>query len=215
MKLICVFIFTLSMFAQLPSFAQLQMDRSKIMDKRLDKIDFYHLGGGIDFAGNENLKFGLKFYVGIGSNRNLYNIDLGLKLISSNLIKISEAEYISSYYMPFFISGSLNFFRRKRSCIYMGAELSYCIALGSNHHVNDKLMEKDKFSIANNYFSWQGKLGLRHSCWDFSFFFENDLSPALNQRYVYESVEYDYLKLYDSIFERSRIGLSITYNFRF
>lgn len=210
-----VFITTFSMFIRLTSFAQLQTDRDKIMKERLDKINFYHFGAGIEVAGNKNFTLGSKCYVGVGSSRNLYNVDLGFKFLCSNLIRFSTEEYISSCYMPMFLSGSLNFFRRKLRSVYVGGELSYCIALGSNHHINDQYTEKDKCSIARSHLSWQGKLGFRHKYWNFYLFYENDLSPAMDQRFVYESVEYDYAKVYDSIFERSRVGVSATYNFSF
>lgn len=210
-----IYIFILSILISCPSYAQSQKERRRIMDNRLDKIEFYHLGIGLDVSGNENYILSPKIYVGIGSNRNLYNLDLGLKLSCSNIKRSTPKEYISSYYLPFFLSGNLNFIRWEKKCIYAGAEISYNIALGSRHHVNRIIADTDQRSIADNHPAWQGKLGFRNKYWDFTIYYENDLSPALNQKFVYESISYDYLQLYNSIFERSRLGISVSYNFRF
>lgn len=210
------YIYTILLFMLTSSaFAQSHKERSKTLNRRLEKVEYYHIGVGMDVAGNENYTFSPKVYVGLGSCRNFYNIDLGFKIASSNLLKSSDAEYISYSFMPFFLSGSVNVVRWKQNCFYVGAELAYNVALGSRHHVNDINVAADDHSISQNHVSWQGQLGFRHKSWGVAVYYENDLSPALDQKYVYESPDYNYLKVYDSIFERSRIGLSVTYNFRF
>lgn len=195
--------------------AQTGIDRAKSLDMRLNKIQYYHVGVGMDIAGNQNYMIVPKVFVGIGSNRTLYNFDFGLKLKCSNIIRFTDSEYISNYNMPFFLAGSLNVIRWKKNCLYVGAEGAYNIALSSSHSINNKRIDTETHNISRSYFSLQGRIGFRYRNIDFSVYYENDLSPSLEQKYVYESTEYDYFKLHDSIFERCRIGLSVTYNFRF
>lgn len=213
MKLL--FISILSVCACFLSFAQVSIDRDKVLDKRLDKINFYHIGTGLEIAGNHNYMLSPKVYLGFGSPRNLLNVDIGLKLSFNNPVRSANSEYIRFYSMPFFLSGSINAVKWKQNAIYVGAEVAYNIALGSGYHSSNHTAEDNAGSVAKSHASWQGKMGYRYKNWDLSFFYEDDLSPAIDQKKVYESAEYDYDMLHESIFERWRLGMSITYNFRF
>lgn len=210
-----LFVALITLFAFLSSSAQAQIDRNKILDKRLDKIFFYHVGTGLEIGGHQNYMLSPKVYLGVGSNRNLFNADVGFKISFYNPVKPSDSEYIRYYTMPVFMSGSINAIRWKQNAIFFGAEITYNFELGSGHHCSVLQTEDDSHSVAKSHASWQGKLGYRHKSWEFSAFYEHDLSPAVNQKYVYESIDYNYDNLYDSIFERWRLGMSVTYNFRF
>lgn len=196
-------------------YAQSEVNREKILTRRLDKIEFYHLGIGGDMAINKNYGFGPKIYFGVGSTRNLLNADLGLKLMFVNPWLDSRSEYVRWYTLPIFVSGSVNAIRWKRNSVYIGGEIDYNTALGSGHHRTNTASNPETQDIASNHFSWQGKLGFRSEYWDIALFYENDMAPALNQKYIYESSDYDYITLHASIFERWRIGVGVAYNFRF
>lgn len=200
-----IFIIMLFCCFHLTSSAQSKLEREKILDRRLDKIEYYHVGIGTDAAINRNYQLCPKVFIGIGSNRNLFNADAGLKLSLSNVFETGDGEYIRHSSIPVYIAGSINAVRWKQKSLYAGAELSCHIALGSNKAA----------SIANNHFACQGKFGFRNTDWDFSVYYEYDLSPAIDQKYIYESPAYDYFKVYNSIFERWRIGVSASYYFRF
>ena len=213
MKHLLVILTTIFVF--LSASAQDHIDRDKILDKRLDKIFFYHFGTGLEIAVHQNYMLSPKVYLGVGSNRNLFNADVGFKISFYNPVNPSDSEYIRYYTMPVFLSGSINAIRWKQNAIFVGGEIAYNFALGAGHHSSVLQTEDDSHSIAKSHISWQGKLGYRHKSWDFSAFYEHDSSPAINQKYVYESIDYNYDNLYDSIFERWRWGMSVTYNFRF
>lgn len=215
MNLKYLYINTIFLLLSSYSYAEIYNERLRILDKRINKVQFYHLGVGIDISYNNNYLFAPKVFIGIGSNRNLYNLDVGVKIECSNLFGTRSEEYIRYYHMPFFLSASLNAIRWKDNSFYIGAEILYNISLGSTHHVKKAYKVTSNQNVSNNHVSCQVKLGFRCKCWDFSTYYENDFSPALDQKYVYESIEYDYLKVYPSIFERSRIGVCFAYNFRF
>lgn len=206
--------FIIALFMQFPTCIY-GREREKVLTHRLDKIEFYHFGIGGDVAINKNYEFGPKVYVGLGSARNLLNADFGLKLMFANPWRNSRHEYVRWYSLPIFVSGSLNAIRWKRNSVYFGGEIAYNLSLGSGHHRLISTSDPDTQNIASNHFSWQGKLGFRSEYWDFALFYEHDLAPALNQKYIFESSDYIYSNLHDSIFERWRIGVSVTYNFRF
>lgn len=215
MRQIVYYIIILLCCMSITSAAQSKLERDEILDRRLDKIEYYHVGVGMDAAMNKNYQLCPKVFMGIGSNRNLFNADAGLKLSLSNLFGKSSDEYISYYFLPIFVAGSMNAVRWRQKSLYIGAEIVYNIALGSNPASTNQQSDADAASVTKNHFACQGKLGLRNKDWDFSVYYEYDLSPAIDQKYVYESPAYDYFKVYDSIFERWRIGVSATYKFRF
>lgn len=195
--------------------AQTPEECRRALKKRLDKIDYYHVGVGLDIAANCNYQLAPKMYVGIGSERNLFNINLGLKAAIVNPARASRTEYIRYYALPLFAEASANVFRWKGGSAYIGGGVSYVAALGADHHVGNGLTTHESYAIVNDRFSWHGSLGLRIRSWDVSGYYEYDLSPAFDQKYVYESFDYDYYELYNSIFERWRVGVSLVYNFRF
>ena len=196
------------------SSARTQIDRNRILDERLNRIDFYHIGVGVDVAAKQNYMLAPKVYAGIGSNRNLINADFGIKVALSNPFGYAGKEHIRCCAIPLFVSGSLNAVRWRQNSAYVGAEISYSLPVSSSHF-GGGISGTARHTLASAHFSWQGKVGIKCRCWDFSVFYENDLSPAINQKYVYESPSFDYFTLRESIFERWRLGISISYSFRF
>lgn len=189
--------------------------REKFLKHRLERIDFYHLGIGADAAVKNNYEFGPKVFIGIGSTHNLVNADFGLKLMLANPWRNYGSEYCRWFSLPIFVSGSINALRWKRNSIYVGAEIAYKIGMGSGYHTLDSSYDRDTKNIATNHFSCQGKLGYRSEYWGLALYYEYDLAPALDQKYVYESPSYNYPTIHDSVFERWRVGVSVEYNFRF
>lgn len=214
MKRLFVFISFLVLVMPI-AYAHSAKNRNNILYNRLNKIEFYHFGIGGDIAINKNYGFGPKVYIGVGSTRNLLNADFGLKLLVTNPWRDAGTDYVRWFSMPIFVSGSINAIRWKRNSVYVGAEIAYNVALGSGYHGVNSTNNPDSQNVASNHSSGQGKLGFRNEFWDFSLYYEDDLAPALNQKYIYESPNYDYSAIRESIFERWRIGVSVAYNFRF
>ena len=55
------------------------------------------------------------------------------------------------------------------------------------------------------------KLGVRLSRMDINIHYCYDLSPAINQKYIFETAKFDYDYVKANLYERYRIGLSISY----
>lgn len=204
-------ILLLLLISLLPGLAQIQQDQNAIRQQRFSMIEYYHFGVGIEAGMNKNLLLGPKVYVGIGSFRNLFNADIGLKLLWMNPFLPSKEESVSLLQLPLFISASVNFLRWQNGAAYFGGTMAYHLSLGASHHINDGNTTYSDSQLANNHASAEVKLGIRLNNWDISLFGQRDLAPAFNQKYVYETAGYDYNVLYNTIFERLRFGMSVNY----
>lgn len=183
------------------------------LQHRLTRIDLYHVSIGIEGATNVNAMYGVRTSVGIGSRRHLMNADLGLGLRGWNYLFHSKDNYLRMFQMPFFISTNINPIRWANGCVYLGGEASMQFALHNstatllpNHAGHD-------ISAINNYASVRGKVGVMLGQMKIAVFYERDLDPLCNQKYMYESGLYDFESMRSSLYEHSRLGLSLTYQF--
>ena len=199
----------------LPVTAQTPQEKDALRRQRFCKIDFYHVGAGVDLGVNKNLLLGPKIYGGVGSYRNWLCADVGLKLLRLNPTGSADKERVSVWQLPVFVTVSANVLRWQQNAVYVGAELDYHLKLGASHHLaeGDVTVSDDK--LARNHASAGLRLGLRLNRWDVSLFCERDLAPAIDQKHVYESADYDYDALHDAIFERLRFGVTLSYLFPF
>ena len=201
--------------AFLPAVAQTPQEKDALRQKRFSKIEYYHVGAGIEAGFNKNLLVGPKVYAGIGSYRNLLCVDAGLKLLWLNPAGSADKERVSMWQLPVFAAVSANLLRWQKNALYVGGELDYHLILSATHHLpvnNATVSDKD---LGSKYASASLRLGLRMDRWDVSLFCERDLAPAFEQKYVYETPAYDYDALHDAIFERMRFGVSLSYTFPF
>lgn len=196
-----------------PIFSQSSYDRIKI--ERFSKIEYYHFAVGLDAAIHHNYNVSPKLFLGIGSSRNLLNADMGFKYNFRNPFYESSNENVSIQEFMMFASLHLNVLRGKEACLYVGGEIAAHWAVNSTHYIHSSDTKTSDVNLGKDYFSVCAKMGTKINYWEVSVFYEYDLSPAINQRYVYDSREYDYHSLYDSLFERTRIGIGLTYYFPF
>lgn len=196
-----------------PICSQSNYDRIKI--ERFSKIEYYHFAIGLDAAIHHNYSISPKFFFGIGSSRNFLNADLGFKYNFRNPFYKSSKENVSIQELVMFISLHLNVIRGKKACLYIGGEIASHWTTNSKHYIHSLDTKITDTRLGNDYFSAYGKIGTKINSWEISLFYEYDLSPSINQKYVYESKEYEYQSLYNSLFERTRLGVGLTYYFPF
>ena len=65
----------------LPIIAQTDNECQRIIRKRLNMIEFQHIGAGLETNLHDNLYMGPKLFYGLGSYRNLLNVDVGIKYL--------------------------------------------------------------------------------------------------------------------------------------
>ena len=195
--------------AVMPLAAQTDGEKQQLRNQRFCKVDYYHAGIGIDAASGHYLTAGPKIFVGLGSYRSLVTADAGMKLLYANPFGSSSEERVSQLQLPLFAAASVNVLRWHNSSIYIGAELDYHLHLGATHHIPSTSVSDD--NLASGHASAALRLGVRLNRWDLGIYYEYDLAPAYDQKYVYESAAYDYEALHDDLFARTRFGISISH----
>ena len=198
----------LSAMAQTPTDGQ----KSAVRQRRFGKIELRHLGVGLDAAANHNYYAGPKVYVGLGSHRNLLNVDAGFKYQFWNPVGSGGKERLSLQQLPVFASLKLNVARWTTGNLYLGGEADYCLAMSAKHHLPDGAGSASDKASGQDHAAVRGLLGLKLDRLDVGLFYEYDLAPAMNQKYVYESADYNYRQLYDALFERWRVGVAVSYH---
>lgn len=192
-------------------FAQSSKEKDIIRSKRFSRVEMRHIGVGVETGIYHNLYIGPKFYYGIGSFRNIINIDGGLKYLYCVSLDHQSTESLSAHFFSVFGSLNLNPIRWNSGCLYVGSEISYNLVASANHKLTSSELETHDNRIGENHFVLRGKMGARLNLWDFNVFFDYNLAPAMNQKYIYESINFDYDQLYSSIHERYRLGVAVSY----
>lgn len=210
MRTFCLLI-TFHLFTLFPIVAQSVQEKSAIRRERFRKLDYMHVGIGMETGGNANWFIGPKFFWGVGSYRNMLNADIGISYQFTNLFGSSSSERIMLQQLPVFANLHLNIVHWTKGCMYIGGEAAYYLAVKGVHHIPLSDVIENENSLGKSHAAVAGSLGVRLSHWDFSLRYAYDLSPSMNQKFVFESVSYDYDYLYSSLFERSRFAFSISY----
>jgi len=204
--------FALTMLMSVAS-AQTMQDTCRVIKNRLRYVDFINVNVGGEVAANINYEISPKVALGIGSFRNVVNGDVGLKIKFCNPLLINKNVGISYISLPIFISANINIYKWKFNSLFVGGEIDYNISLTSilkNRLSNETIVDK---YLIQNHFSAAGKLGCKLNNILLYLFYEYDIEPAYNQKYIFESANYDYYVLKKSIFERWRFGVNLSYMF--
>lgn len=186
----------------------------KVLKNRMKHIALYHVGIGIEGSSNENVTYGARAMLGVGSYRHWLNADLGVGFLLWNHLPQYKNDHISMAQIPVFVSANVNPIRWASGCCYVGGEIAVHIGLhNSTATLAPDRLGHDADALAH-YVSTRGKVGvtLRHV--DIAAFYEHDLSPLCNQKHMFESGNYDFDCMRSSLYEHNRIGISLTYNFK-
>lgn len=210
MRIVRLIIFFL-LFTVLHVTAQTDPEKAAIRMERLRNVDYMHVGMGVETGGNKNWFVGPKVFYGIGSYRNTLNADIGISYQFTNLFGSSSNERIMLQQLPVFANLHLNIMHWTTCCMYIGGEAAYYFAVKGVHHLPLSEVTENENSLGKSHATVAGLLGVRLSRWDFSLRYAYDLSPSMNQKFVFESAGYDYDYLYSSLFERSRFAFSVSY----
>ena len=197
------------------SYAQSPHEKEMLKKERFRRIEFFHASFGADVSANKSVYASPRVSLGIGSRRNLLNADIGLKYKIGNPFFFDDNEHLVPQQLQAFASLQMNLFSWKANCVFLGGNIAYCIPVTTFHYLpSSNIIEFDK-EVGLGHFSTQIGAGIMFDRWSISLFYEYDLAPSLNQKYVYESANYDYDHLHDILFERNRIGVSVAYHLPF
>lgn len=195
-------------------FAQTVDMKQAAKKQRISHIDFYHVSVGAGVAFNRNICVGPQISAGMGSFRNLLNGDVGIRYQFLGVFPRKGVESVSLQQLPVFVSLNLNVFRWKSGCLYLGGEMAFVSAVAARHRLPDGQIVSDS-QIGKNHFTPAAKLGVRIRQCDVSLYYEYDMKPSFNQKYVFETTGYDYELLQPALFERMRFGVRFLYHFDF
>jgi hypothetical protein len=194
--------------------AQTDDSQEAVRRQRISRIDFYHVSVGASVAMNRNYSLGPQLSFGVGSFRNILNADVGIRYLFEGALLQRGAERVSLQQLPLFVSLHVNAIRWRTGSFYLGAEMAYVPTVVAQHRLPDGQLVSD-IHIGKNHFTPAAKLGFRQGDCDFSLFYEYDMKPSFDQKYIFETVGYDYDALKYSIFERMRLGIRFLYHFNF
>lgn len=199
-----------AMLAAMPLLAQ-DGDMEGLRLKRWRMIDKYHVSVGVGAEYHVNTVVTPRVSLGMGSFRNLLNADAGVDYEMVNPIAVKGKESLGLHRVSPFGSVTLNAIRWRTGGFYVGGEMVYAINLRTRHRRPDGLSLNDP-DIAKHHLIASAKSGVRFGYWDVCLYYCHDISPAFGQKYIYESDEYDFIALEESIYERYRFGIRLTYH---
>ena len=192
--------------------AQTTVDVENIKTRRFKRIGLQHCGVGVESSANKNLHATLKSFYSIGSHKNLINTYVGCKYTFSTPFFINNADAIYGQHIGAFADLHFNIIRGQNWCTYIASEMVYNFAIISSYENRTTGRVIKDSNIAKDYSRLNGKIGVRFKHWDVSIQYGYNLSPAINQKYVFESWEFDYDSVLGLLYERHFVGLSLSYH---
>lgn len=188
-------------------------ERNNMRKQRLSKIELMHIGVGAESAWWNDWQGGFKVYFGVGSSRHIGSVDVGIKYMFSVPMCPINQEKVLLQQLPFFLSASIHAYRWEKGCLYIGGEAAYHVETLATHVVPAQNLRVSDKTLRHHHATVSGKIGVKCQNWDVNVFYTYDLMPQYNQKYVYESAAYVYETLHNSLFERMRLGVSLSYAF--
>lgn len=208
--IVVFFLFTTQLYIEIVS-AQTTKELKIVRQERISKIHLHHVGIGVDISAYNNYSVGPHFFYGIGTHRNLLNADVGFGYSFANSVRTKHSDAIACQYVGLFASGQVNFIHWHSGSMYIGTKIEYNISTISLYKssvlgtiVSDK-------HIGKSHCTTYGKLGLKLNHWDFNIYIKYNISPAINQKYIYETSNFDYDSVYNQLYDRIHFGLSLSY----
>lgn len=196
--------------------AQGQVDRQHLIDKRLVNIDRYHAGAGLTTEFNQNVYLGPQVFLGWGSSRHLFCADVGAKYLFGNSFSKRHENRISLQQFAVFATADVNAVRWSSGCAYLGGGVDWRLATGSKYVEDATSLSFSDSHITQSHTSLHARIGVRWGeRWKTELSYTYDLAPAFDQKYVFESSQFDFASLRDCLYERTRLGITLSYLFPF
>jgi len=195
----------------LPVLAKADNKEQRARNERYHAIHLHHVGIGLETGMFRNARLSPRLFYGVGSYRNLFNADVGVKYVYSHPMAPLSDERLAAHYISPFIAANVNFYRWETGCMYIGGEFAYDCIVAADHYLPSSGGVEHDVKIGRHHGTVRAKAGARWDHWELNVHFEYDLEPAMNQKYIYEFDGYDYDRLRPFLFERYRVGLSVSY----
>lgn len=210
-----IFILTLLFFFSLPEVKAESYDYSSLKKSRFRKIEFQHVGAELNIGTWDNFHISPRIFYGIGSQFTFYSANVGIGYEYTTSSASRNKESVSLHHLPLFINANIHPYRFQKGFIYIGAGVSYNLGLGGQHFMPEFDSSQSDSNLSKNYLSLQGRIGVKYRSFEYGIFYNYACNPQFNQKYIYESSDFNYPALKAKLFERSEIGISVAYCYQF
>ena len=172
--------------------------------------NFFNLGLGLEYEMWHNLGYGPRLECRFGTDWQLINGAIGIKVLSYNNIgkDLYKRDMVSYTAIPFFADARVNLYSSDHIGVHADAELAFTLVTNEIYHNGIDIYDTNK-ELGNHHFTTSIRIGTRIDNIDMGIYVKYDTKPVLNQKYIYETIGYDYYAFGKAINERVRIGASI------
>lgn len=189
-------------------------EQAKVKAERIQKIGLYNIRLGGEVAGyRENYMASLRADFTFGSRFTIWGASAGIGYRTINPFVAINKEAVSVRHFPIYLSAELHPWRFETGYLYIGAEGILNLSLGGRHLVSNQRRWTSDSNLSKTCIVGRANLGVKFKNVGIYAFYEYDLQPSVNQKYIYETVGYGYKELKSMIFERCRVGVGVSYYF--
>lgn len=189
-------------------------EQAKVKAERIRKIGLYNIRLGGEVAGyRENYMASLRADFTFGSRFTIWGASAGIGYRTINPFVAINKEAVSVRHFPIYLSAELHPWRFETGYLYIGAEGILNLSLGGRHLVSNQRRWSSDSNLSKTCIVGRANLGVKFKNVGIYAFYEYDLQPSVNQKYIYETVGYGYKELKSMIFERCRVGVGVSYYF--
>ncbi len=191
--------------------AQAQEFSRSDVARRLNRSSVYHLGIGCQGEVCDNVSVGPSVSFVYGNRRQV--LCLQGMLSYDCYLRTNKLPEIS--FGQFSVEGGLieNIVRTPVLSMYVSESMLYTVPFSSRYHDAAGVV-RDQGLVNVNY-SGKLSLGIMFNNWNISLYAKYAFTPIFSQKYIYETVGYDYYKLKSEIERCLRFGVSLLYYINF
>ena len=197
-----------------PSFAEAANEKSNTsnpMHERLSRIDWHNIKVGIESSFHIDYTYGAHIAFGLGSHRNTYGVDAGIKVISMNTPTTTTGEVLTVIQLPLYVRANCNVFRWDKGSLFGGGEVSLALPVSAMIHNLPLGNVTYDTRLAKIYPSFRLSSGIHIDKYELSVFGTYATAPMFNQKYIFETAPYDYTAFRPFIFNRLLFGVQLEY----
>lgn len=205
------FIITFLIFLSFLSYGHSREFTRQEVHNRLNKTSLHHLGIGMGMEMNRNNLINTELIYRYGNKRQTINSFCFIEFSRTFPKNLDPCVSFWQYSMGCGISE--NIIKSYVGTLYLAESVSIDIPFSARYH-DMEYVYADK-GLVKFHLSGKIRLGFALNNFDVSLFSEFDMMPTFNQKYIFETIGYDYYAIRSLINERFRLGVSIVYFINF
>lgn len=177
---------------------------------RVNQINRYHLGAGVDLLLGKNTAIGSGIQFRIGHNGQLANVVLMADHSWNNRFTPSDIVSIEANSWSVGVGVRENLIHMRSITFYLMESVAYIFPYNATYVGYGETIADNQ--LMKPYLSAFGRIGIVWKQFDVNLHLKASLQPEYAQMYIYESHIYDYYGLRDMIDSRISVGISVVYH---